>query len=108
MDAEVTRYIRRMRMLSRRTRNVFLAAVALCTLLACNVTFLNDWAQGHMEPIRAAFGPLLLWSLTAAAYAFYSLATANSRLTRKVVDILAADRARAMKQIKMIKSRLSS
>jgi len=106
MDSEVSGYLRQMTVLTRHVRKVFLIAVLICGLLVLNVTFLREVSAGPPGGIRSCFGPLLLWALTAATYAFHSLAAANARLTEKVGGILEAERARALRQLAAIKTRL--
>ena len=107
MDGDVSVYVQRTRGLARRARHVFLAAVLLCGLLAVNVTFLASRSPGHLEGVRFCFGPLLLWALTAAAYAFHSMAQAHAGMTQRVGDILSADKARALRELTTIKARLN-
>jgi len=107
VDGDVSVYVQRTRGLARRARHVFLAAVLLCGLLAVNVTFLASRSPGHLEGVRFCFGPLLLWALTAAAYAFHSMAQAHAGMTQRVGDILSADKARALRELTTIKARLN-
>lgn len=106
MNSEVSGYLRSMTLLARRARKVFLIAVGVCGLLALNLMFGRRGGTGPLAELRASFGPLLLWALTAAAYAFFLLATINARMTRKVADVVAADRARAVRQLQTIRARL--
>jgi hypothetical protein len=106
MDPKVAGYLEHVESLARRARNVFFASLLVCSLLALNLTFFRNGSVGQLASIRLSFGPLLLWSLAVAAYAFQSLSRTNSRLTRKVTDILDADQARARRQLQMIRARL--
>ncbi|MGD2175638.1 MAG: hypothetical protein PVJ27_09560 [Candidatus Brocadiaceae bacterium] len=106
MDPEVSAYLQQMGSRTREVRKVFIIAVTLCALLTLNVTFLEGPSEGKLGAVYSSLGPLLLWSLTAAAYAFHLLARAHARLTTKVRGVLAADRAEARRRLRAIKARL--
>jgi hypothetical protein len=106
MDTDVTGYLERMSRLARRAKKVFFVAVLICGVLALNFTVLGGRSAGALARARSCFGPLLFWALTAAAYAFHSLAQAHVRMTRKVEGVLSAERQRALRQLAHIKARL--
>ena len=106
MDSEVSGYVQQVATLTRRARNVFLVAVLLCGLLALNVTALRGRPAGRLAGVCVSFGPLLFWSLVAAAYAFHSVARVNARLAQKMGELLAADRSRARRLLSTIRARL--
>lgn len=106
MDAELAAYLRHMRDLGRRARNVFLIAVAICGLLAVDVTFMGSRFTGALGSVRPCFGALILWALTAAAYGFMLLSRATDGMTDKAEVVFAADRQKALNQIATIRRRL--
>jgi len=108
MESDVTTYMGEMTKLTRKARKTFLAAVLLCAVLALNISCLRDGTAGRLADVRSCFVPLLFWALTAASYAFHSLAEANARMSRKTCEVLAADHARAMRRLSAIKERLAT
>ncbi len=98
MDSEVAAYLEQIESRTRRARNIFVMSAAFCAFLTLHLSFLSTPG--------VSLGPFLLWSLTAAAYAFHLLFRAQSRLTGRVDDILAADRMKARRRLRTIKARL--
>ena len=108
MDPDVSCDLRKAAAVARRARNAFFAATLLCWLLALDVTQLRDRSLGQLESIHAFFGPLLLWSLTAAAYAFQAVVRAYAGVSQRVDKILTTDEAKALRLVTRIRARLSS
>jgi energy-converting hydrogenase Eha subunit B len=106
VDAETFGYLRHVADVVRRAKRVFFIALVLSVLLAVNVVFLGNRKAAPMTGVCGALGPLLLWSLVAAAYAFQTVAQASTGMTAKVSAIILADRERAMRIISAIKARL--
>ncbi len=106
MDPELATHLRQMMARGRHARNVFLIAVLICGVLALDSTFLASGSTGDLARVRSAFGPLLLWALTAVAHAFHLLSQANVGMVQKSHGILAADKARALHQLAKIRRRL--
>jgi len=104
MDAHKDTYVTRMVGPVRHARVVFFGAALLCALLVFNVAVVDDAPSWHAAGVRPFMGPLLYWSLAAAAYAFYLLVGTTCRLTRTVEDIISIDRTRALKLLGESKS----
>jgi hypothetical protein len=102
MDGIVSAGLPQSRALARRSRNVFAMALASCAILALDITSLRHGPGGP----AAGFGPLMFWSLAAAAYAFHSLASTNRRLLDEMGSRMVWDRMKGLKQLAAIKARL--
>jgi hypothetical protein len=90
-------YVVKMTTPVRHARVVFFGAVTLSALLVFNVVFLEETPQWHQAGVRPFMGPLLYWSLAAAAHAFYLLVRTACRMTRTVQDLISVDRTRAVR-----------
>ena len=56
-----------------RLRRIFIGSLAVCVLVLTHLAFLPS-PKGMLQAIvSVSFPPLLLWSLTLAAYAFFTL-----------------------------------
>jgi len=73
VDKAGVSYVEATRALERRVRNIFFGSLALCVLVVFHCVFLPQ-PGGTLSVITwVSFPAVLLWSLTVAAYAFYSL-----------------------------------
>ncbi len=106
MDSELASHLRHMMARGRHARNVFLIAVLICAVLALDATFVGSPSVGQMAGVRSCFGPLLLWALTAMAYAFHLLSQSTAGMTEKSECVFAADKVRALHQLAKIRRRL--
>lgn len=106
MGSAVSEELRHMTGVVRRARNVFLMAVGVCVILTLNLAFFRGHSTGGLAGLRACYGPLLLWGLTAALYAFHTLARAASGLTETVDSIRASERMKGLRRLAIIKQRL--
>jgi len=106
MGRGVSDELLRMTAAIKRARNVFLMAVGVCVILSLNLAFFRGDATGALAGLRSSYEPLLLWGLTAAAYAFHTVARATIGLTEEVSKIRTAERMRELRQLAMIKERL--
>jgi hypothetical protein len=107
MDAETSCDMREATVVARRARNAFLGAMLICWILALHMTQLRDRPLGQIQSVHAVFGPLLLWALTVAAYAFHAIIQAYGRLEVRMDRIVASDDAKAQRLISRIRARLS-
>ena len=57
----------------RKLCRVFLGAVIICALIVWDLFFLSAGAARLSTLVRVSLLPILLWSLTVAAYAFHAL-----------------------------------
>jgi len=80
----------------------------ICCILALHMTHASDHSLGQLRSIHAVFGPLLLWALIAAAYAFHGVVRAYVGLAGRLDRIVARDRTRAQRLISRIRERLAS
>jgi hypothetical protein len=99
MDARKDAYVIKMTTPVRHARKIFFGAILLCALLVFNVAFLKEAPSWHQAGVRPFMGPLLYWSLAAAAHAFYILVRMACRLTKTVQDLFAVDRTRAVRLV---------
>jgi hypothetical protein len=106
VNSEVLAHLRQVAENTRRARATFLLALLVCGAVGLLVTLSRGRPAGQWPTLSFSFGPLLLWSLTAAAYGFRSLDQATARMADRVAEILAADHARGLRQLAQIKARL--
>ena len=66
----------------------------------------NGHSTEGLAGLRACYGPLLLWGLTAAFYAFHTLAHAAFALTETVDSIRASEQMKGLRRLATIKQRL--
>jgi hypothetical protein len=108
MEATMSYSIRETAVVTRHARNAFLGAMLICSILALYLTNVRDCSLGNLQSIHAVLGPLLLWSLTAAAYAFHALMRAYDRVSRRLDTLAARDHVRAERRISRVRQRLTS